>query len=102
MLLSVDFILGLVQTMTHFLPPQACSLSEAESPSEEKIALLIYPTTSPSTPTSMPAPASPFPGTSSVYSIIHTLSNWGHTRQSFATYMPGAMDQDMYALWLVA
>ena len=36
---------------------------------------------------------------SSLYRIRHILSHWGQTRQSSATYVPGAMDHPMYALW---
>jgi hypothetical protein len=46
--------------------------------------------------------ASPFPGASSFYRIKHIPSHWGQMRQSSVTYVPGATNQPMYALWLVA
>jgi hypothetical protein len=38
----------------------------------------------------------PFPGASSLSRIKH-ISHWGQTRQTFATYVPGALDQPLYA-----
>jgi hypothetical protein len=45
--------------------------------------------------------ASPFPGTPSLYRIRHILSHWYQARQFSATHMPRALDQPIYALWLV-
>jgi hypothetical protein len=49
-----------------------------------------------------PPPVSLHPGASSLYKIRYILSHWGQTRQSSATYVSVALDQPMWALWLVA
>ena len=52
-------------------------------------------------PTTLPL-ASPFPGAPSLFRIRHILSHWDQIGQPYTTYVPGATDQPMYALWLVA
>ena len=42
------------------------------------------------------------PGVPSLCGIRLILSHWGQTRQPSAAYVLGALDQPMYALWLVA
>jgi hypothetical protein len=48
------------------------------------------------------AAAVPFPETSSLYMIRGIFSYWDQTRQSSPTYVPGALNQSVYVVWMLA